>query len=138
MRQKSILLRFVEAVNFVDKDDSARAILASAVGVAHDLLDFLDAGEHGGKLNEVRFCNAGNDFGESGLPGAGRSPEDHRSRIIALDLHAQRLTRADEVLLSDEFIERSRAHAIGQRTRALRGGIVVRDGGEQVHGIIRR
>jgi hypothetical protein len=45
-------------------------------------------------------------------------------------LHAQRFAGADQVLLPDEFIERSRAHAVGQRARALDGGIVVRDGGE--------
>jgi hypothetical protein len=39
------------------------------------------------------------------------------------------------VLLPDEFIERSRAHAVGQRARAESGGIVVRDGREQVHKI---
>ena len=58
MRQKGILLRFVEAVNFVDEDDGARAVLAGAVGIAHDLLDFLDAGEHGGKLDEVGLGDA--------------------------------------------------------------------------------
>jgi hypothetical protein len=34
------------------------------------------------------------------------------------------------MLLSDEFIERARAHAVGERARALSGRIIVRDGGE--------
>src|SRR5580693_4444072 len=51
VRKESILLRFVEAVDLVDKDDGPRAVLAGAVGIAHDLLDFLDASEHGGKLD---------------------------------------------------------------------------------------
>src|ERR1700691_2648623 len=37
VRKESILLRFVEAVNFVHEDDGARAIVAAAIGIAHDL-----------------------------------------------------------------------------------------------------
>jgi hypothetical protein len=37
------------------------------------------------------------------------------------------------VLLPDEFIERPRAHAVGERARALGGGIFVRDGREEIH-----
>ena len=133
VRQKGILLRFVEAVDFVDEDDGARAVLAGALGIAHDLLDFLDAGEHGGELDEVGLGDAGNDLGERGFAGAGRAPEDHRGGIVALDLHAQRFAGADQVLLADEFIERARAHAVGERACALGGGIVVRDGREEVH-----
>ena len=121
VRQEGVLLRFVEAVNFVDEDDGARAVLAGAVGVGHDLLDFLDAGEHGGKLDEVGLGDAGDDLGEGGFAGARRAPEDHRGGIVALDLDAQRLARADQVLLADEFVERARAHAVGQRARAACG-----------------
>ena len=71
-------------------------------GGDHDLLDFLDAGENGGKLDEVGLGDAGNDFGERGLAGAGRSPEDHRGGIVAFDLHAQWLAGADQMFLPDE------------------------------------
>ena len=37
--KKSVLLRFVEAMNFVNEDDGPRAVLARALGVGHDLLD---------------------------------------------------------------------------------------------------
>src|ERR1019366_9535566 len=53
VREEGILLRFVEAVNFVDEDNGARAVLAGGGGLAPDLLDFLDAGEDGGKTDEV-------------------------------------------------------------------------------------
>ncbi len=76
-------------------------------------LDFLDAGEDGGKLDEIGLGDAGNDLGEGGFAGARWAPEDHRGRVIALDLHAQWLAGAYQVLLSDEFVERARAHAIG-------------------------
>jgi hypothetical protein len=37
------------------------------------------------------------------------------------------------MFLSDEFVESARAHAIGEWARTLGGGIVVRDGSEEVH-----
>src|SRR5208283_5552282 len=96
-------------------------ILAGAVGIAHDLLDFLDAGENGGELDEVGFGDAGDDLGEGGLAGSGGSPEDHRGRIIAFDLQAEGFAGADEMLLPDKFVEGARAHAIGEGPRALGG-----------------
>ena len=56
--QERILLGLVEAVDFIDEDDRARAVLLGALGVGHDLLDFLDAGEHGGELDELRLGDA--------------------------------------------------------------------------------
>ncbi len=58
------------------------------------------------------------------------APEDHRGGVVALDLHAQRFARPDQVLLPDEFIEGARAHAVGQRACALSGGVFRRDGRE--------
>src|ERR1035441_7746123 len=136
VREEGILLRFVEAVNLVDEDDGPRAVLPGPVGVAHDLLDFLDARENGGKLDEVGLGDARNNFGQSRLARARRPPEDHRGGVIALDLHAQRFARPDQMFLAHEFIQRSRTHAVGQRARALDSGIVVRDGREQIHKII--
>jgi hypothetical protein len=42
MRKKRILLRFVEAMDFVDEHDGPRAVLLGALRVGHDLLDFFD------------------------------------------------------------------------------------------------
>ena len=51
VRQEGVLLGFVEAVNFIDEEDGAGAV-GGPFGVGHDLLDFLDAGEDGGELDE--------------------------------------------------------------------------------------
>ena len=118
VREESVLLGFVEAMDFVDEDDRARAVLAGAFGIGHHLLDFLDAREHGGKLDEFGLGDAGDNFCERGFARAGRPPEDHGAGIVTLDLHAQRLARTDQVLLPDEFFERARTHAVGERTRA--------------------
>ena len=53
-RQKRVLLRLVEAVNLVDEDDRAAAQAPAAIlRRGHDVLDFLDAGEHGAEGDEV-------------------------------------------------------------------------------------
>ena len=74
----------------------------------------------------------GNDFGERGLAGARRAPEDHRGRVVTLDLHAQRFAGADQMLLPDKFIERARAHAVGERASARGVRVFGRDGSEEV------
>jgi hypothetical protein len=133
VRKKCILLSFVEAVNFVDEDNGACAILPGALGVGHDLLDFFDPGEHGGELDELRFRHVGDNFCERSLASAGRSPEDERPGVVALDLNAQRFAGTDEMLLAGVFFERARAHAVGQRPSAVSGTTRFRNGLEESH-----
>ena len=88
-------MRLVEAMDFVGENDGPRAVLACALGLCHDLLDFLYSGEHRGKLDELRLCHVRDDLGQCGLAGAGRSPKDERTRIVPLDLGAQRFPGRD-------------------------------------------
>ena len=117
------MLRLVEAVDFVDEDDGAGAVLAGALGVGHDLLDFLDAAHDSGELDEVGVGHAGDDLGQRGLADAGWPPEDKRAGVVALDLDAQGLAGAKDVLLSDELVERAGAHALGERASAVGFGL---------------
>ena len=134
--QKSVLLRLVEAMYFVHEDDGARAVLPRALRVGHDLLDFLDAGQHGREFDEVGVGHARDDLGQRRLANAGRSPEDERAGVVALDLHPQRLAGREDVLLADKLVKRARTHAIGQRPRLVDGVVGLRDLLEEVHGII--
>jgi hypothetical protein len=95
MGQEGILLGFVEAMNFIDEDDGPRAVLAGAVGIGHDLLDFLDPGHYGGELDEVSLGDTRNNLGESGLASSRRAPEDHRGGVIGLDLHKEGITGSE-------------------------------------------
>src|ERR1700690_4069626 len=81
----------------------------------HYLFDLLDAAGHRGELNEAGLRRFGNDLGQRGLAHARRTPEDHRARIVALDLHAQRLSWADKMLLAEQFVEAARPHPFRQR-----------------------
>src|SRR5215471_10449691 len=113
MGKKGILLGAIEAMDLVDEQNRPRAVLAGLFSISHYLLDFLDAGEHGGKLDELRLGDVGDDFGQRGLSRTGRSPEDDGAGIVALDLQAQRLARGEDLLLADELVESPRTHAVG-------------------------
>jgi hypothetical protein len=113
--QEGVLLGLVEAVDLIDEEDGAGAEFRRFFGVDHDLLDLLDAGEHGGELDEAGAGDVGDDAGEGGLADSGRSPEDHRGRVVALDLNAERLAGGEEMLLADVLVEVARAHAVGER-----------------------
>ena len=120
VRQKGVLLRAVEAMHFVHEDDGAPAVATRAFGLRHHFLDFLDAGEHGAEGNEFGVRAPGDDPRERRLAAAGRAPEEHRAELVALDLRAQRLAGAEQLFLADEFVERLRAHAVGERPAGLR------------------
>ena len=117
--QKRILLRLVEAVNLVDEENGARMHLRGLGGRGHDLLDLLDAAHDGGELDEAGLGGFGNDLGQRGFAHARADPRRSWSRRSSrLDLHAQRLAGADQVLLAAQFLKRARAHALGQRRGA--------------------
>ena len=112
--QEGVLLRLVEAVNLIDEEDGPRVHPGGLRGGDHHLLDLLDAAHDGGELDESSLGGLGDDLGQGGLAHAGRTPEDHGAGVVALDLHAERFAEADEVLLSEQFLQTPRAHPLGQ------------------------
>ncbi len=124
--KKSVLLGFVEAMDFVDEDDGALAAVGFVFGGGHDFLDFLDAGEDGAEGDEFRAREAGNHSRERGFAAARRTPQEHRGDLVVFDLLAERFAGAEEFFLADEFVERAGAHALGERLvrRSLRRRVV--------------
>ena len=121
-------------MDLVDEEGGARAEGRGFFGVDHDLLDFLDAGEDGGELDEAGAGLLGDDLGERGFADAGRAPEDDRGGVVALDQHAERLAGAEEMLLPGELVEGAGPHPLGERS----GGRVPRRlevgrGSEEAH-----
>ena len=119
-------------MNLVDENNRPSAVLPRPFGFSHDLFNFFDSREHGREFNELRFGHVGDDLRQRRLSSPGWSPEDERAGIVAVDLHAQRLDRSDQMLLPDKFIERSRTHAIGQWTGSISTSRI-RNGLEQAH-----
>ena len=71
---------------------------------------------------------------ERGFADAGRSPQDERLQLVALDLNAQRFSGREDVLLADETFPGVGTHALGQRTLAFILERFERRGIEQAHG----
>ena len=71
-------------------------------------------------MNSQRVI-ARDQLGQRGLADARRSPENDRGQLVALDLAAQRLAGAEDVLLADEIFQALGPHALGQRTLAVVG-----------------
>jgi hypothetical protein len=106
MRQKGVLLAFVEAVHLVDKDDGAPpALRLPDAGLLHGLADVLDAAQHGRDGDEVRVKTAGHEPRDGGLAHAGRAPEDAAVRLAGFKGDAQRHAFAQQVLLAYHFAQ---------------------------------
>ncbi len=115
IRQDGVLLCLVEAVDLVDKQDRLLGAHAEALlRLGDDATEVGDAGGDGGDRLEVGAGEAGDDAGEGGLAGAGRSPEDHRRGFAGLDRLAEETALADDMLLADELVEGTGAHAGGE------------------------
>ena len=119
-RQQRVLLRLVPAVHLVHEQDSAAAsLLGMPVGFLDRIAQVLDSGQHGVDGDEVRAGGVGDDPRQGGLSGSGRSVEDDRGELVRLDRAAQQPARSDDVLLAGHLVQRARAHARGQRLRAV-------------------
>src|SRR5271155_8448 len=97
------------------------------------LISFLPAGGAGDSMNS-RFGLVRDDLRERGFAGAGRSPEDERASVVALDLRVEGLAGTDQVFLAGVLLERARTHAVGQRAGAVGCVGCVRNGFEKSHG----
>src|SRR6266851_956571 len=99
--KKSVLLRFVEAVNFVDEDDGAMAGTGFVFGDGHDFLDFLDAGENSAERNELGAGQARDEARERGFTASRRPPEEHGAEVVVFDLHAKGFAGTKKFFLAD-------------------------------------
>ena len=114
--QKGILLSLVEAMNLINEENGSRAEAGSLLRVRHYLLDFLDAAEHRGELDEAGLRGLGDDLGQGGLAHSWRTPQNHGPRVVALDLHAQGHARTKQLVLAHVFLQGAGTHALGERS----------------------
>ena len=114
MRKERVLLCLVEPVDFVDEQQRAPAALgAIAIRRGDDFADFLDAGRHRAEGDEIRVDETGEQSGQRGLAGAGRAPEDHRVERPVLEREPQRAARPQQLILTDQVVERAGPHPFG-------------------------
>ena len=90
-RQQRVLLRLVEAMDLVEKEDRALpARRAAVLGAREHVADLGTAGLDRRLLLEGRARVDGEHPGERRLAGAGRPVQDHRVRLALLDRRPQR------------------------------------------------
>src|SRR4030095_3109702 len=86
-----------------------------ALRFGHDRFDLFDSGEHGAegyKAGPGLLCYQA---GGAGLSCAGRAPEYHGEESILFDHLLQDLAGTNQMGLTQHFVERARAHSLGQR-----------------------
>jgi hypothetical protein len=116
MGQEGVLLALVEAVHLVDENNGAALLQAIARGrrALDRVADVLHAAEHRTDAEELRIEGIGHQPRDSGLAGAGRTPQDAGMRLARFEGNAQRHTRAEQVLLADDLAQGLRTQTLGQ------------------------
>ena len=112
--QEGVLLGFVEAVDFVDKEDGFAAQAAFLLGFKDGFAHFFDAGEDGGEADEARVEGVGEEQGKGGFAAAGRAPEQHGEGFLLGDGDGERHAGAEDVFLSDVVGKGFGAQAFGK------------------------
>jgi hypothetical protein len=98
------------------QDGALPVVLAPFLCFADHPPDVGHAGHHRIQRLEVRARAVGDDARQGGLARPRRPPEDDRAKQpVGFNRAAQQLSRPDDVLLTDELIQRARAHAGSQR-----------------------
>jgi hypothetical protein len=110
------LLRLREAVDLVEEQNRSLASFAEAVtGTLDGAAHVLHAGVHCGELLEGACSAPRNGQRECGLAGAGWTPQQHRRESVGLHQRTQWPSRPDEMVLSDNVVDRTRPKACGER-----------------------
>jgi len=66
-------------------------------------------------MNAKRAGRAGEELRQSRLAAARRSPKDERAQLAGVGQFTKKLARRKQMPLTDKFLERARAHPVGQR-----------------------
>ncbi len=115
MRQEIILLCFVEMVNLVDEKNGGLAGSLEVLRFLHDLFEILDAGSHGRKIDRDGVGRLGDEPRQRGFAAARRAPEYQRAEFSGVQHAAQKLSRAEQMLLANELFQTGGAHFFRER-----------------------
>ena len=122
IRQQHILLRLVEAVDFVDEQDRLRAAVLQPIRRRRDHAPHVgDVALHAAQPLKPRLRALRDDLRQRRLPRPRRAEKDDRGDAVRLDRAPQQFARAEDVLLPGVFLERARAHPFRERRFGGRG-----------------
>jgi len=117
--QKGILLRAIEAMDFIDKQQGRAADGASLAGLLKYFLQIRDAAENGGDLHEVEIGLPCKKSCDSGLSRSRRTPEDKRAHGAGANQSRQRAVCAKQMILPRNIAKLHGAQAISERSRRV-------------------
>ncbi|VWX46877.1 hypothetical protein NOVOSPHI9U_10351 [Novosphingobium sp. 9U] len=126
IRQETVLLRAVEAMDLVHEQQGALPRLGRGVGFGEDLAQFRDAREHRTDRGEAHAHRVGEQARDAGLAGARRPPQHHGGQAARRHHAADRAFGTGQMLLPDHLAQILRAQAVGKggvRTRRLASGV---------------
>src|SRR5579859_4230493 len=116
MGEYGILLRLIEAMNLVDKEDSALpGELLQLVGFIYHFAQVRHTGRDGAQRHKTRMAVACDHLGQRRFAAARWPPEDHRSDAIGFDSAAEEASWRQQLLLPHDVIEGTRSHTGCQR-----------------------
>ena len=120
-RQDRIALRLVPAVAFVEQQIGRLAGLPAARFRVFEHLAYIrHAAGNGVHFDERAVRRFRNGRRKRRLPAAGRAVKNAACQPVGLDGAAQQPPLPYDMLLPDEFVERARPHAVGQRCGGIR------------------
>ncbi len=115
IRQKGVLLRFVESVDLVYEQDGFFAEPTVLLRPFHHLLYLFDTAGHRRKIDERRPRGVRDHPRQRGLAHARRPPKDHGADTVVLYEPPQDLALADQMFLPRHFAQIAGTQARGQR-----------------------
>ena len=115
MRQKCILLAFIEAVYLIHKQNGAAPQITVLTRPLDSFADLFYPGGHSGQAFDIRIRIVADHFRQGGFPGARRSPQNHGVELSGADSPRQRFALCQQVSLSDILFQCPRPHSGGQR-----------------------
>ena len=117
--QEGILLRLVEPVNLVHKQNRTDAHSAAVLRLVHHLPDLFDSTGYRAEIDKIRLRSPGDDAGQRGFPHPRRSPENHGRDLVSFNQLPKHLSRTQKMLLSHKLLQAHRPHPAGQRSGLL-------------------
>ena len=105
MGKKRILLRLIEPMNFIDKEDRRHPPRSPLLRRFDNLTQFRNPSGDRRERHELRFCILGDQARQRRFATTWRAPEDYGRESILLDRRSQRTPRPYHVVLTDEVIE---------------------------------
>ena len=113
--QEAVLLRAIEAVDFVHEQQCALAGPRMLLRLGEHLLEIGHTREHRRDRHETQPDRIGEQPRDRRLAGAGRAPQDDRRQFAGRDHSPDRALGSGDVILPDNLGQRSRAQPIGKR-----------------------